>query len=167
VPKFPSGRLTLDEQIAYVQRWGESSAFQKVGALSGLVAAVAVGYFVWSDGDTQKVIALFISGMSGMLCLALLFIQPRLRVAAHAIKSGRRVETVLQLVVDTDSDSPSYSGTLKTPEGVWTLRFLNPFGWTPADGALPCQAVFLADVPAPVLVVANEGLLLVSKPSGR
>ncbi|RYG57911.1 MAG: hypothetical protein EON56_01285 [Alphaproteobacteria bacterium] len=160
--------LSLKQQIDYIRRFGEAWPLRGVAVVCALVMIAGFCAFLVSSQESVKVLLLFVSGVSGLLALAIGTQVSGLQRAARATRTGRRVRGVINLVVDrSDSENVLITGEMQEGSAVWTLHFGRPFGWTPQTGAWPCEMVLISDEPVPALVLMEHGLLLPTRKSQK
>ena len=157
--------LTLPQQIQNLRAMGEGNLFRYIviGCAIGLVAGLA--WFFFEPKQTGRVLALFAAGVSGTLGVVSFRFGPHVRNAAAATRKGRREPATIVLAPDIDDDEreAALHGVLcprSSHLGRWHIRFGKTFGWKPPEGELQVEAVYLADIPWPVLLVHPDGLLM-------
>lgn len=166
--KMPSTELSLDQQIAYLRKFGEDWPLRIVAVVSALIAIACAYAFSQSDHVQLNVLLLFVAGISGLLAVAISIQLPEWQRAARATRVGRRVQSSLKLTVDrSDSDNVVISGEANEGRAVWHLQFSNPIGWVPESGEWPCKMVMLSDEPVPALIELEHGLLVPTRRSRR
>lgn len=166
--KMPSAELSLDQQIAYLRKFGEVWPLRAVAVVSALIAVVCVYAFSQSEHVQLNVFLLFAAGVSGLLAVAIAIQLPEWRRAARATRGGRRVQSSLKLTVDcVDSENVVISGEAHDGSAVWHLQFSKPIGWMPESGEWPCKMVMLSGEPVPALIELEHGLLVPTRRSRR
>jgi uncharacterized membrane protein YedE/YeeE len=148
--------MTVDEQMASLRRLGNSRVVHGLAAgLAGVaVLLVAIGLLMgW--------VAMFaLAAFAGFIAFAAKTSTPHLRRAARALDAGRRAHVPIEIEVRHAGDSPSYRAVVTSAPGqTWRVDFV-PHGWTPDSGTYVAEARFLADVPWPVLLITDDGLLV-------
>lgn len=98
--KIPNAELSLDEQIAYLRKFGEVWPLRPIAFVSALIAIVCVYAFSQSEHVQLKVLLLFIAGVSGIFAVIILIQLPEWQRAARATRIGRRVNSSLKISVD-------------------------------------------------------------------
>ncbi len=156
--------LTREQQIANLRVLGEGGLIRGTIIGSALLAVAGFSFFAYADGDTGRVAGLF-AGLCGvLLCLVAALGRPELRRAAAATRRGRREPASIELFPDPeDADAGTRRGELRplsrhAPR--WQMTFARTDGWTPPEGELPVEAVYLSDVAWPVLLLHRDGLLV-------
>lgn len=166
--KTPSSELSLEQQIAYLRKFGEVWPMRAVVVVSGLIAAVCLYAFSQSEQVQLNVLFLFAAGVSGILAVAISVQLPEWQRAARATRAGRRIQSSLKLTVDrTDSEYVVISGEAHDGHALWHLQFSKPIGWRPESGEWPCKMVMLSDDPVPALIELEHGLLVPTRRSRR
>ncbi len=157
--------LSLEQQIAYLRRFGEAWPLTAVAGVCAVLAMASVYAFTWSDHERLNVLLLFVAGVSGLLAIAISTQLPGLKRAARATRTGRRLESSIKLTVDrSDSENVAITGEIRQGRTTWKLHFGRPLGWNPQSGEWPCELIMLSDEAVPALVQLPQGLLL---PTGR
>lgn len=158
----------LKQQIHYVRQFGESWPLKNAAIVFALISVGAIYAFNVASHEQLKVFLLFVAGVCGLLTFAILSHLPQLRRAARATRTGRRVQGVLHLTVDSsDSENIVIAGSMQEGSATWKLHFGKPLGWTPQSGEWPCHLVMLADEPIPALVELDQGLLFPTRKSHK
>lgn len=151
---------TLAERERTLRSIGESRMLAGLLPGSVLVAVAAFAGFHYADDGTLEVLCLFVAGCSALAGVAAWTSATHLRNAAAATRRGRRVSATLELH-EQDSDDVARHGILTLhadPRG-WDMTFAVSPGWEPESGTHAVEAIMLSDVPWPVLVYCDDGLL--------
>jgi hypothetical protein len=128
--------------------------------VSLLVALAAFAGFRYADNVTIEVLCLFVGGCSALVSIAAWTSGKHLRHAATATRHGRRMPATLVLRKNEDDDLVHHAVlTLHADPRAWDMVFAMASGWELAVGRHDVEAVMLSDVPWPVLVYCDDGLM--------
>jgi len=157
--------LTLQQQIANLRVLGDGQLLRNTTIGSGLVSLAGFAWFLIADHQTGEVFALFFALCGVLVCVVMAFGRPRFREAAAATHKGRReaASIVLQPGVDDDRRETGLQGVLRPASPHlprWKMAFVKADGWTPPEGELQVEAVYLSDLAWPALLLHRDGLLV-------
>jgi hypothetical protein len=147
--------LTVHEQLRMLSRMGTVSFMHGfrlalVALTAGLVAAGAFTRHGWYFAVAAVVALVAISYWRSSV---------HVRNAARGVTEGRRSPGQVLVTVTEWTDSNSYHATVRGTHGVaWKFEFI-PQGWTPREGMVEGELVFVDGVAWPVLFVGREGVL--------
>ena len=160
--------LSVDQQIDYLRRFGETWPLRSVAVVCMAVMICSIYAFRVSSHEQLKVLLLFVAGVSGLLAFAISTQLPGLTRASRATRTGRRIQSLVNLTVDRgDSENVVITGEIQDGSFVWKLHFGRAFGWTPQTGHWPCEMVMLSDGSIPALVQLEQGLLFPTRKSHK
>ena len=157
--------LSLQQQITNLRVLGDGALVRNTAIGGGLLAVAGLAGFWFADGQTAKVFALFFGGCGAMVLLAFVLAAPGFRHAAAGTHKGRRAPAriVLQPGLDDDEREGGLHGVLHplaAHQPAWRMAFVKADGWTPGEGELQVEAVYLSGIEWPVLLLHPDGLLV-------
>ncbi len=157
--------LTLQQQIANLRVLGDGHLLRNTTIGSALMSLAGFAWFVIADHQTEEVFALFFALCGALVCAVMTFGRPRFREAAAATHKGRREAASIVLLpgVDDDEHEKSLQGVLRPASPHlprWKMVFVKADGWTPPEGELQVEAVYLSDLAWPALLLHPDGLLV-------
>jgi hypothetical protein len=155
--KHPATRTEHERMLRSI---GESRMLTGLLPASLLIAAAAFAGFRYAGNVTLEVLCLFVGGCSTLVAIASWTSAKHLRHAAAGTRRGRRVLATLVLRESEDDDLSRHGIlTLHADPRAWEIVFATPSGWKPEAGHHDVEAVILSDVPWPVLVYCDDGLM--------
>ena len=142
-----------EAQLAQLHKMGTGALLSRMqaGSVAIALACLAAGYFhhpAWFPFAGFLAVVVFASRSTAV----------HIRNAARAIRAGARHPAVVDIVIDTSSDSDSYHATVHARSQVWKFEFI-PLYWKPIAGRFAGEAVYLAEMAWPVLCFIGENVI--------
>jgi len=133
----------------------------QIGCLSVLVA-VALALAVWAV-STREWGGLFAAAVLVLMGIGIRhssqLAEPHMARARQALAQFDAVEGMVRVVATSGDGNTTYQAGVRDRQGSdWTFGF-SPFDWRPQTGDYPAQLRYVGDVPWPVLVVTEMGLI--------
>lgn len=138
-----------------VQRLAQVGCLTVLVVVAGVVVAWTLSTRQWGGFFAAALLVLMGVGIRHSSQLA----GPHIGRARQALTQFDAVEGVVRIVATSDDGSTSFQASVRDLQGRdWTFSF-SPFDWRPETGDYPAQIRYANDVPWPVLVMTETGLL--------
>ena len=147
--------MTPEEQMQSLRQMASDGLIKWLsrGAICLSVLCFVVG--IQTDLPPYYMFAAFL----GLLALASYQTAPHVRRAALAIDSSSRTNAIIEIAIDSWSDSQSFHAVVPiSSTRTWKFEFI-PQGWKPSAGTVEAELRFIPGVEWPTLLITKEGII--------